>query len=350
VRLVITNAADRTLLTSLVNSTTAANRGFGNVGAPYALFPRGQTVAQALRPFPQFSTIANYWPPLGKTWYDSLQVKATKRLSHGLSFTSTFTYSRSLIMGGEREANFGTDATGSPSADVFNRPNSKHLSGFDIPFQFILSAQYQSPQMHLGNGIANYILSDWTLSTLLQYQSGLPLTVPSAQTSPNLSALVFQSTVANRVPGQPLFNNNWIDNTGKVRTDELDLNCHCYDPQRTLALNPNAWANPPAGQFGASPLYYTDYRSQRRPIENLSFGRNFRFTEHVNLNIRAEFSNILNRAFWNDPSGLTNAATAVAKDPGTGVYTSGFGQLPVASSTAVNTSSRGGTIVGRVTF
>jgi hypothetical protein len=227
---------------------------------------------------------------------------------------------------------------------------SKHISGFDIPFQFIVSAQYQSPRVNWGNRVVNYIFSDWTLSALFQYQAGLPLAVPNAQTSPNLNNLVFQPTVANRVPGEPLFSTNWVDNTGKARTDELNLNCHCFDPQRTLALNPNAWANPAPGQFGTSALYYTDYRSQRRPIENMGFGRTFRFTEQVNLNVRAEFANLFNRAFWNDPANLTNAQTLPARDPATGVYTNGFGRLPPESSTAVNTLPRNGTIVARITF
>jgi hypothetical protein len=204
--------------------------------------------------------------------------------------------------------------------------------------------------LNLGNGFLNYVLSDWTVGTLLQYQSGLPLAIPGAQNAPSMNTLVNQGSVANRVPGQPLYSTNWVDNTGKTRTDELDLNCHCFDPQRTLALNPAAWANPAIGQFGSSALYYTDYRSQRRPIESFSFGRNFRFTESVNLNIRAEFANILNRAFWNDPANLGNAQTLAAKDPVTGVYTNGFGRLPPESSTAVNTLPRNGTIVARFTF
>jgi hypothetical protein len=346
--------ADRTLLTSFINSQTASQRGFN--GLPYAGFPGGQTVAQAIRPYPQFTTIANYWSPLGKTWYDSLQVKATKRYSKGLSLTSNFTWSRNLAMGAEREVNNGTDPSG-PNHDVFNRQNSKHISGFDLPFQFILAANYQSPQLHVGNSILNYVVSDWTYGVLLQYQSGLPIQVPNAQTGPNLNNLVGQSTFANRVAGQPLFSTNWVDSDGKVRTDPMDLNCHCYDPQRNVAFNPFAWANPAAGQFGTSALYYTDYRFQRRPTESMNFGRTFRLREKVTLNVRAEFANIFNRAFWNDPgagvatsANLANAQTPVARDPGTGVVLSGFGMMPVNSSTAVNTASRNGTIVARLSF
>mgnify|MGYP003345024719 FL=1 len=49
------NATDRTLLAARIDSTTAAARGFNAL--PYPSFPTGSTVAQALRPYPQFGTI-----------------------------------------------------------------------------------------------------------------------------------------------------------------------------------------------------------------------------------------------------------------------------------------------------
>jgi hypothetical protein len=54
----------------------AAQRGFNT--PPYPGFPTSQTVAQSLRPFPQFGNIATMWAPLGNTWYDALQMKATR--------------------------------------------------------------------------------------------------------------------------------------------------------------------------------------------------------------------------------------------------------------------------------
>jgi hypothetical protein len=75
-------AADRTLLTSRLDSATAASRGFGN--APYATYSKANTVALSLRPYPQFGALSTRLAPLGNTWYDSLQMKATKRFSRGL--------------------------------------------------------------------------------------------------------------------------------------------------------------------------------------------------------------------------------------------------------------------------
>jgi hypothetical protein len=335
----LNNAADRTLLTSFLNSPLAISRG---VGRPYAGFPLTQTVAQSLRPFPQFApTLATnpaipvYWAPLGKTWYDSLQIKATKRFSHGLAVNSTFTWSRSFLMGAEREPNFGTDPSGAVN-DVFNRQNNKWLSAYDIPFQFIVSATYQTPVVNLGNRVAKWILSDWTLGTLLNYQSGRPIRAPLAQTNPNLNNLVYQQTYAVRVPGQPLFT-------------VPDLNCHCYDAQSTFVLNPNAWTNPAPGQFGSTAVYFTDYRTQRRPVENLNFGRTFRMGERVTLNIRAEFANIFNRAFWNDPTSTNAQQPPLRRANGTTI--SGFGYMSVVQAgAATNVSPRSGVLVARVTF
>ena len=49
----ITSAADRTLLNSPISSAAVVARGFK---APYAGFPVTATLAQSLRPFPQFNT------------------------------------------------------------------------------------------------------------------------------------------------------------------------------------------------------------------------------------------------------------------------------------------------------
>ena len=65
-------------------------------------WPATATVAQALRPFPQFhSGLAPLWVPLGDAWFNSLQVKATKRFSHGFDFTCSFTRAQELAIGAE---------------------------------------------------------------------------------------------------------------------------------------------------------------------------------------------------------------------------------------------------------
>ena len=340
----INNAADRSLLTSPLNSSLAASRGFNK--PPYAGFPLGATVAQSLRPFPQFNSITGLWSPLGKTWYDSLQLKATKRFSNGLSFTSIFTWQKQLTAGADI-APTATTTGGEPVNDVFNRKVNKYLSQFDQPFVYNLSANYTVPAFRFGNHMAAKALSwgarDWTIGTYLQYASGLPILVPYAQNAlnsvllRNVSGAGATATFANRVPGQPLFTQ--------------DLNCHCFDPNKDFVLNPKAWSDPAPGQFGSSAAYYNDYRFQRRPIENLAVGRTFRFKERASLNIRMEFTNVLNRTRLLDPVVVNAQATQTRNN--SGQPTAGFGWISTAVGSAPANGTqqpRSGTLVARFTF
>jgi hypothetical protein len=340
----INSLADRTLLTKALNSPEALARGFNT--PPYAGFPLTQTVFQSLRPFPQFTTIPVAYSPLGKTWYDSLQIKVDKRLSHGLTFSTAFSWQKNMIVGADREPNFGTDASGQIN-DVFNRPNAKYISSTSQPLVLVTSFSYVTPKAP-GNRILGAVTRDWNLAMFVAYRSGQPYLAPSSQGLPGNSALqnyLGQNTFANRVSGEPLFT--------------VDLDCHCYDPRNVFVLNPKAWVEPAPGTFGTAAAYYTDYRQQRRPQENLNFGRTFRFTERVSFSIRGEFSNIFNRAFIpsvgtgpNTVGGtptinnLTNATTSVQNRNPNGTTASGFGALlnlaPIAP--------RQGNIVARITF
>jgi hypothetical protein len=320
------------LLTSTLNSPLAAAMGFNT--PPYPGFPLTQTVAQSLRPFPQYTTINSYWDPLGDTWYNALQAKATKRFSHGLSVLSTFTWSKNEDLG--VETNTPAASGGAVINNVFNRANNKYLSAFDQPFQSDTSLTYVTPSLR-ANKVLSWITRDWTYGAFLRYASGLPIEVPLANN--NLSNMLFQPTFADVVPGQSFYT--------------VNLNCHCYDPQKTFVLNPAAWTNPAVGQFGTSAAYYNNYRAQRRPVENMSLGRTWRFKERAAFNLRMEFGNIFNRAFYNDPSS-TNAQATQTYLPN-GNTASGFGYINattknLSANAPVSLSPRYGTLVGRFTF
>jgi len=307
------SATDRTLLTSLLSSTTASSRGFSK--PPFPGFPLSATVAQALRPYPQYGTIANLWAPLGSTWYDSFQGKMTKRFSYGLDFTYTFTWAKTL------ETMTGTN-------DVLNRQLNKSISSFDQPLVSVLAANYTLPKIS-GNKIVSWAERDWQIGAVLQYASGRPIAAPASNN--NLSSVLFRGTTANRVAGEPLFTQ--------------DLNCHCFDPNKEFVLNPKAWSDPAAGQWGTAAQYYDDYRYQRRPSESLSIGRLFRFTERVHLSIRGEWSNILNRTYVNNTTSTNAQATQVRSTTGQAV--SGFGYINTGSTF---TLPRAGTLVARIQF
>src|SRR5204862_635153 len=86
----LNNPADRTLLNSPMNSAAVTARGFA---LPYPGYPATTTLANVLlRKYPQYSNVGLRWAPQGNSWYDSLQMKVTKRYTHGLSLTAAFTW------------------------------------------------------------------------------------------------------------------------------------------------------------------------------------------------------------------------------------------------------------------
>ena len=129
----------------------------------------------------------------------------TKRYSHGLDFTGAFTWQKELDLGQ------GT------TNDVYNRPNNKEISAGSQPLMLTIGANYET-QAFGKNRLVRNVVRGWTVSTLLRYASGQPIGVPGAQNS--LATYLFRGTLANRVPGQPLFTK--------------DLNCHCIDPNVTV--------------------------------------------------------------------------------------------------------------------
>ena len=171
----VNNPADDTLLASPLSSAIAAARGFNKV--PYAGFPMGDTVAQALRPFPQFGSIIDLWSPIGHTWYDSLQAKATKRYSHGLSLTAAFTWQKELTIGSDSAVGPGISLGTTPVNNAFNRPVNKDISQYDQPFVTVISANYTLPSLPIYR-ILSLVARDWTIGTQLVYSSGLPIEAP----------------------------------------------------------------------------------------------------------------------------------------------------------------------------
>jgi hypothetical protein len=321
------NPADRTILAAPLSSTAAGK--FQNK-VPYAGFPLGSSVAQSLRPFPQFGNLTETGAPLGKTWYDSLQLKATKRLSHGVNFTWTYTRSKELQLGTEDYLGGGV------VNDIFNRNNNKELSASSRPNWTTFAVNYTTPHVSQNRWLS-FATRDWMLGAVLQYGSGLPIASPASPGNNN-SATLLRSTYSTRIPGVPLY--------------LVDINCHCYDPTKTQVLNPAAWTDTPSGTFSPSAAYYNDFRYQRRPSELASFGRTFRLKERVSLALRAEFNNVFNRTLLLGTTAGTfvqpsTALNTPVKTDASGRNISGFGTI---NTTGTVSGERQGTIVARLTF
>ncbi len=350
----VQNLADTTLLNTQINSPNVIQRfpSLANPASVYPGFPNTQTLLQALRPYPQWNGIPPFLgPPMGNTWYDSLQVKVTQRLQHGLSMQLAYTWQKELTNGTNSNTSY---VTPSPPLinDVFNKALDKQISGFSIPQETIIAFNYQTPKLSGGSGAlkaVSWLARDWTYSGVLRYQSGQLLQSPDSANNllsnlargPANNPAIWGGgyTFLNRVQGQPLF----LVNPNST-----------FDPTAQLALNPKAWVEPAYGTFGASAPYFNDYRWQRQPAESMAFGRVFRIKERAQLQVRAEFQNIFNRLFYSVPT--TAGATTITSPTGhansflgtTGLLSSGFGYVNWFQGAGA--LPRSGQIVARFTF
>src|SRR5439155_14611502 len=111
------------LLTKPIADPAVAAAGFG---PPYPGFTG--SLAQALRPFPQYAGIGyNNSANMGNMTYHSLQIKVEKQMCHGLYLLSSYTWSKTLT-----DANSSLSGFFSTGArDQYTRGLEKALAVFD---------------------------------------------------------------------------------------------------------------------------------------------------------------------------------------------------------------------------
>ncbi len=354
------NAADASILTQRIDRLTTAQRSTlqaRGVNIPYGSFPvtgaTAQTVFQSIRPYPQYNTGIAPASPMGRIWYDSLQLTVTKRFSHGLSASGNYTFSKNL----QQISAF----------DVFNRANGKDIVGGNPPhiLRIFFEYQIQKPSNSipvLGNKVVSWAVRDWAISGAMTYQTGSYLARPTGTGALPISQWLGRgpgsAQLKKNTDGSYMspWSVNWTDLDGNKRTDPLDINCKCFDPNKTVVLNPAAWENVPDGQWAAQTQQLPFFRQNRRPNESANLARNFRFGQdgRFNLQVRVEFQNVFNRRFLGNPYG-GNAAnpgnfTTAPTTNAAGSYIAGFGTFGNLSNAGSYGTPRSGQFIGRFTF
>jgi hypothetical protein len=330
------NYTDYTLLSQSLSSAAVQNalaaRGFTNF-LPYAGFPKSNSLLSSLYPYPQFGALEPTGSATGNSKYDSLQTKATKRLSRGLQVNGAFTWAQGFLR---------------PTRQDFFNPATAVWELQNIPPRALtFNAVYTVQRASYLPRYLNLLTKDWQIGWFATYQSGAFLAPP---TSPTLNFLASEDI---RVPGQPLY----LVNINNI---------HSYNPGSQQVLNPAAWQPCPVnavcgaaypGTTGllTATVYYKDFRAPRIPVENANFGRNFRIKERINLYIRAEFDNIFNRTIMPAPT-TTNPQNPVTRTDG--ILSSGFGVINTfatpgsqpATATPPYLTGRTGTLIARFSF
>ncbi len=351
-----------TILSKQINNpcVTSIFPKLANPSNVYPGFPSTEPLYQALRPYPQWLGVPNFLgPPDGDTWYDSLQVKVTKRYSHGLSAQGAYTWSKSLTNAADSNTSYFTPG-GIKMSDPYNMASIKQLSALDQPQVMVISFSYTTPKINSflgdnpGGKAVRWLARDWTASGVLKYASGALISTPQSTNQlwsnlgyDSLGPLNFTGpqTLENYVPGQSCLAINPNGN---------------FDPTRTVALNAAAWQNQTTETFGDSAGYYSNCRWRRAPSESLSLGRIFRVKEKYQLLIQAQFFNVFNRLVIPAPSTVASTTAITSQNTFAGypacgtpgvpcAISGGFGAIAVNGSTGIG-GSRSGQLVARFTF
>jgi hypothetical protein len=120
----------------------------------------------------------------GNSWYNSLQFGLRKRLSQGVQFQSSYTWSKVVD---ETQGQFqGPETLGGIGDDPANPRHDRGRAEFDIRHQWRFNALYRFPSNQ--TGAMGRILNGWWTGTIFTWTSGVPF-APELSTQRSRSAV-----------------------------------------------------------------------------------------------------------------------------------------------------------------
>ena len=223
--------------------------------------------------------------------YDSLQVGLTKRLSQGLQFQLSYTYSSMIDeSSGQNGGSAGGTTTSMDSLD-------RSKSAFNIPHNFTFSYTYDLP---LGpgrafggdlTGFAGKLLGGWQLGGIVQFSDG-----PQINAEMNFR---FNPSRSNNIgiPDQGVDRPNLVagKSNNPVRSN--------FDPNVGY-LDPSSFEIGEEGFFGD--LGRNTIRGPGIANVDFSLFKTTSLSENAGLQFRAEFFNVFNRANFGSPNTATH--------------------------------------------
>ena len=250
------------------------------------------SVIKQFRPFPAYNTVG-FYQFTGTSSYHSLQATLSHQSGKNLQYFATYTFAKAL----------GTVATnetdGSAWADpIDTRGRSWGVLPFDRTHVFNLSYNYTLPKLARGsfdNKLTRGVFNGWQISGITTFQTGTPIRLRfSGAINDARAGLAWFGTDAFNIQGQsvgavaPVYLANPSAGGSKVGDQYFDFNAI------GIPKFPNTGP--------AQPPFYL--RTPSRSNFDVSFFKNFNFSESKKFQFRAGFFNIFNQAY---PSQITTA-------------------------------------------
>ena len=260
-------------------------------------------------PYPNLGPV-EYRDNGGNSSYHGGEVTLEKRFSHGLSFRTAYTYSKSIDYSQEHLASGGTGSFTQNNRDLHER---RGRSDFDVRHRFVASYIYELPfgkgRAYLKSGAISEILGGWRISGLSNIRSGRPFTARAGNNDTVLGGP--------RSAGISAFADCLRDGSlsGSARTIDRWFDASAF--ATPTALSPTAGSvQPRLGNCGRNTLLGPG-------ITNFDFSlaRSFAyFGEGRDLELRWEVFNMFNHPQFGLPerninSGSVGKITSLAGDP-----------------------------------
>ena len=238
---------------------------------PYNLTQNGveltETKMQSLMPYQNFfnQVLAEIYNRDGKSIYHALYAHVNHRFSDGVSFISSFSWSKTIDdFGGDNNTGSSGVIGATQVQNPFNLETDRSVANFDIPLSFSTGFSWNLPIGHnqllsTKNKVLDLIVGNWVVSGIYDLQEGYPFFVTLGNGTGN--AGYFSSAGGGSalptgfnlrpdvVPGQQCINPNWRN-----------------DPQYTNYINPAYFSMPGsvgAPAFGDAPATLGACRSPR---------------------------------------------------------------------------------------
>lgn len=263
------------LLTQRMGTPGAAP---ANVPMPFPTFPTfsSNTVAQALKPFPQYTSVGTGGTndPVGNARFNSLQVKVTKRYSSGLTLLAFWTWMKNMSSLQSRQYPAYRPVT---------------YSGDSPPHALVISMSYELPfgprkKFLSSNAVLGHIVGGWNVSGYYRRSSGSAM---SFSASNNLSIMGYGSKFANYVGGAQIFD----------KTNDSE-----FDPAVDRYLKAGAFVTPPSYEFGNTAPTLDWVRGWTVKAESFSIGKAIPIKERLRAQFRADINNPFNFVRWSNPN------------------------------------------------
>lgn len=267
-----------------LQSTTASCAGTPTVASPYPSFisnyGSAATVLQALRPYPQFSSIFDNFDDSASSLYNAAQIQIQKRYTSGLSFLVSYTLSRMMS-----NTSSGFTSFNSASLNKDNQKSEWSIDNNDQTNLIAIAGTYElpfgkgKPFLHDANRITDALIGGWSISPLLTYSTGGPLEV--------------------YVAGNPL--GNGTNNRPNIVTGVQQQFSYNNVYSGTPVLNAAAFSDPGQWAIGDEPRYIPGIRNPWNLNENFAAAKSFHITEKVTAKIEMEYFNAFNRVIFCGP-------------------------------------------------